>query len=65
MTDFSPEALSAIGPKEFTQLVKSTPDSKIAEVMGSVLADNVDPAQALADAEGKFASLVKGDPLLK
>jgi hypothetical protein len=35
MTDFSPEALSAIGPKEFTQLVKSTPDSKITEVMGS------------------------------
>ncbi|GAA4939444.1 SCP2 sterol-binding domain-containing protein [Actinoplanes utahensis] len=35
MTDFSPESLSAIGPKEFTQLVKSTPDSKIAEVMSS------------------------------
>jgi hypothetical protein len=35
MTDFSPAALSAIGPKEFTQLVKSTPDSKITEVMSS------------------------------
>ena len=35
MTDFSPEALATIGPKEFAQLVKSTPDSKIAEVMGS------------------------------
>ncbi|WP_433827940.1 SCP2 sterol-binding domain-containing protein [Actinoplanes sp. CA-015351] len=35
MTDFSPESLSSIGPKEFTQLVKSTPDSKIAEVMTS------------------------------
>ncbi|GGN80704.1 hypothetical protein GCM10010112_56470 [Actinoplanes lobatus] len=35
MTDFSPESLAAIGPKEFTQLVKSTPDSKIAEVMAS------------------------------
>lgn len=35
MTDFSPEALSTIGPKEFTQLVKSTPDSKITEVMAS------------------------------
>ncbi|BBH65568.1 hypothetical protein ACTI_22530 [Actinoplanes sp. OR16] len=35
MTDFSPEALSSIGPKEFSQLVKSTPDSKIAEVMAS------------------------------
>ncbi|MEU8244127.1 SCP2 sterol-binding domain-containing protein [Actinoplanes missouriensis] len=35
MTDFSPESLSSIGPKEFSQLVKSTPDSKIAEVMSS------------------------------
>jgi putative sterol carrier protein len=35
MTDFSPESLASIGPKEFTQLVKSTPDSKIAEVLGS------------------------------
>jgi putative sterol carrier protein len=33
MTDFSPESLSEIGPKEFAQLVKATPDSKIAEVM--------------------------------
>jgi hypothetical protein len=33
MTDFSPESLSSIGPKEFAQLVKSTPDSQIAEVM--------------------------------
>ena len=35
MTDFNPESLSSIGPKEFAQLVKSTPDSKIAEVMAS------------------------------
>jgi putative sterol carrier protein len=33
MTDFSPETFASIGPKEFAQLVKSTPDSKIAEVM--------------------------------
>ena len=33
MTDFNPESLAAIGPKEFAQLVKSTPDSTIAEVM--------------------------------
>jgi putative sterol carrier protein len=33
MTDFSPESLASIGPKEFTQLVKATPDSKITEVM--------------------------------
>nr|WP_296070533.1 SCP2 sterol-binding domain-containing protein [uncultured Actinoplanes sp.] len=33
MTDFNPESLSSIGPKEFAQLVKTTPDSKLAEVM--------------------------------
>jgi putative sterol carrier protein len=35
MTEFNPESLASIGPKEFAQLVKSTPDSKIAEVMQS------------------------------
>ncbi|RZU50880.1 SCP-2 sterol transfer family protein [Krasilnikovia cinnamomea] len=35
MTDFSSESLASIGPKEFAQLVKSTPDAKIAEVMAS------------------------------
>jgi putative sterol carrier protein len=35
MTDFNPDTLAAVGPKEFAQLVKSTPDSKIAEVMQS------------------------------
>lgn len=34
MTDFNPESLSTIGPKEFAQLVKKTPDSQIADVMG-------------------------------
>jgi hypothetical protein len=33
MTDFNPESLSSIGPKEFAQLVKATPDTTIAEVM--------------------------------
>ena len=33
MTDFNAESLATIGPKEFAQLVKSTPDSTIAEVM--------------------------------
>ena len=33
MTDFNAESLASIGPKEFAQLVKATPDSKIAEVM--------------------------------
>ena len=33
MTEFSYESLSTIEPKEFAQVVKATPDSKIAEVM--------------------------------
>jgi putative sterol carrier protein len=33
MTDFSSATFASIGPKEFAQLVKSTPDSKINEVM--------------------------------
>lgn len=35
MTDFTPESLASIGPKEFAALVKSTPDAKITEVMQS------------------------------
>ncbi|GIF08032.1 SCP2 sterol-binding domain-containing protein [Actinoplanes siamensis] len=41
MTEFSPESLSAIGPKEFAQLVKSTPDSKISEIMASDARDKI------------------------
>ena len=33
MTEFSYESLSTIEPKEFAKVVKSTPDSKITEVM--------------------------------
>jgi putative sterol carrier protein len=33
MTEFNPETFASVGPQEFAQLVKSTPDSKIAEVM--------------------------------
>src|SRR5688500_9928932 len=33
MSDFSYESLSTIAPKEFAQVDKATPDSKIAEVM--------------------------------
>ena len=35
MTEFNAESLASIGPKEFAQVVKATPDSKIAEVMAS------------------------------
>jgi putative sterol carrier protein len=33
MTEFNAESLAALEPKEFARLVKSTPDSKIAEAM--------------------------------
>ena len=37
MTDFDPANFATVDPKEFAQLVKSTPDDKIAEVMQSDL----------------------------
>lgn len=43
-----------------TQLVEV-----FAEVMGDVLANNTDPATAIANAEDKLARLTRGDPLLK
>ncbi|WP_435091650.1 SCP2 sterol-binding domain-containing protein [Micromonospora aurantiaca (nom. illeg.)] len=33
MTDFDPANFANVGPKEFAQLVKSTPDTKINEIM--------------------------------
>jgi putative sterol carrier protein len=33
MTDFNAESLAAVEPKEFARLVKSTPDSTIADLM--------------------------------
>lgn len=33
MTDFDPATFASVGPKEFSQLVKSTPDKKINEIM--------------------------------
>jgi putative sterol carrier protein len=33
VTDFHPSQLASIGPAEFRQLVKSTPDSQLAEAM--------------------------------
>jgi putative sterol carrier protein len=35
MSDFDPTQFTSVGPKEFAQLVKSTPDAKIAEIMSS------------------------------
>jgi putative sterol carrier protein len=41
MTDFDPASFSSVDPKQFAKLVKSTPDSKIAEVMQSDLRDKI------------------------
>jgi putative sterol carrier protein len=35
MTDFDPATLTSADPKQFAQLIKSTPDAKLAEVMQS------------------------------
>ncbi|MBF9131329.1 SCP2 sterol-binding domain-containing protein [Plantactinospora sp. S1510] len=37
MTDFDPANFTSVEPKEFAQLVKSTPDDKLAEVMSGDL----------------------------
>jgi putative sterol carrier protein len=37
MTDFDPATFSSVDPKQFAQLVKSTPDAQIAQVMQSDL----------------------------
>ncbi|MFC7546373.1 SCP2 sterol-binding domain-containing protein [Plantactinospora sp. GCM10030261] len=47
MTDFDPANFASVGPKEFAQLVKSTPDAKLAEIMQS-------------DARGKILNEVFG-----
>jgi putative sterol carrier protein len=41
MTDFDPNTFSSVDPKQFAQLVKSTPDDKIAQVMQSDLRGKV------------------------
>jgi putative sterol carrier protein len=41
MTDFDPASFTSVDPKQFAQLVKSTPDDKLAEVMQSDLRDTV------------------------
>lgn len=35
MTDFDPETFASVDAKQFAQIIKSTPDSKITEVMQS------------------------------
>ncbi|WP_433346189.1 SCP2 sterol-binding domain-containing protein [Micromonospora sp. CA-111912] len=56
MTDFDPADFANYGPKEFAQLVKSTPDDKIAEVMSGDLRGKV-----LSEVFGRMPSLFRAD----
>ncbi|HEX8628568.1 MAG TPA: SCP2 sterol-binding domain-containing protein [Catenuloplanes sp.] len=65
MTEFNPESLAAVGPAEFAKLVKSTPDSKIAEVMqtdarGKILDEvfNRMPSLFRADRAGATSAVI-------
>ncbi|MFI7609084.1 SCP2 sterol-binding domain-containing protein [Micromonospora sp. NPDC049366] len=56
MTDFDPANFANVGPKEFAQLVKSTPDDKIAAVMASDLRGKV-----LSEVFNRMPSLFRAD----
>ncbi|MEU1605492.1 SCP2 sterol-binding domain-containing protein [Micromonospora matsumotoense] len=56
MTDFDPANFANYGPKEFAQLVKSTPDDKIAEVMSGDLRGKV-----LSEVFGRMPQLFRAD----
>ena len=56
MTDFNPESLASIGPKEFAQLVKTTPDSRIAEVMAGEARTKI-----LDEVFNRMPALFRGD----
>ena len=65
MTDFDPANFANVGPKEFAQLVKSTPDAKIAEIMsgesrGKILSEvfNRMPALFRADRAGATNAVI-------
>ncbi|MEU8419847.1 SCP2 sterol-binding domain-containing protein [Micromonospora sp. NPDC048835] len=56
MTDFDPATFANVGPKEFAQLVKSTPDDKIAQVMSGDSRDKI-----LGEVFGRMPSLFRAD----
>jgi putative sterol carrier protein len=56
MTDFDPATFTSVDPKQFAQLVKSTPDDKIAEVMKSDLRGKI-----LGEVFGRMPSLFRAD----
>ncbi|GAA3743469.1 hypothetical protein GCM10022225_28790 [Plantactinospora mayteni] len=56
MTDFDPANLASLEPKEFAQIVKSTPDDKLAEVMSGDLRGTV-----LGTVFGRMPTLFRAD----
>ncbi len=56
MTEFDPATFASVGPKEFAQLVKSTPDARIAEVMAGE-----DRGKVLSEVFGRMPSLFRAD----
>lgn len=65
MTDFDPANFANVGPKEFAQLVKSTPDAKIDEIMsgearGKILSEvfNRMPTLFRADRAGSTNAVI-------
>ncbi len=56
MTDFNAESLAAVGPAEFARVVKSTPDSTIAEVMAGA-----DRSKILAEVFNRMPTLFRAD----
>ncbi|MDG4836055.1 SCP2 sterol-binding domain-containing protein [Micromonospora sp. WMMD967] len=56
MTDFDPATFANVGPKEFAQLVKSTPDDKIAQVMAGDMRGKI-----LGEVFNRMPSLFRAD----
>jgi putative sterol carrier protein len=56
MTDFDPATFANVGPKEFAQLVKSTPDDKIAQVMSGDMRGKI-----LGEVFNRMPSLFRAD----
>lgn len=56
MTEFDPATFSAVDPKQFAQLVKSTPDAKLAEVMKGDVRGKI-----LDEVFGRMPSLFRAD----
>ncbi|MEV1288392.1 SCP2 sterol-binding domain-containing protein [Micromonospora sp. NPDC049679] len=56
MTEFDPATFASVDPKQFAQLVKSTPDAQIAEVMSGDLRGKV-----LDEVFGRMPSMFRAD----